>query len=71
MNDKLNAIIIDGEMYVLSESCGPSDCDDCDLSERCNPKDGSYACSVFGVERGFSFHHAEHILRRVETIGRP
>lgn len=58
-------------MYVLSESCGPSDCDDCDLSERCNPKDGSYACSVFGVERGFSFHHAEHILRRVETIGRP
>lgn len=30
-----------------------------------------YACSVFGVERGFSFHHAEHILRRVETIGRP
>lgn len=71
MNDKLNAIILDGEMYVLTQTLGNcSDCAVCDLRDHCNRDDGSFACSVFGVERGFSFHRAERMVRGEQTIDR-
>lgn len=70
MNGKLNAIILDGEMYVLAETLGKSDCASCDLREHCRREDGNYACSVFGVERGFSFHLAPQVIRGEQTVER-
>lgn len=64
MNNKLNAIILDDEMYILTQTLGDqSDCVVCDLRDRCHHEDGNYACTVFGVERGFSFHHADRLVK--------
>lgn len=68
MSDRLNAIILDGEMYVLAETLGKSDCAVCDLRDCCGRDDGNFACTVFGVESGYCFKHAPHMVRGEEII---
>lgn len=58
-------------MYVLAATpANASDCAACDLADRCDRTNENYACTIFGVTAGFSFHHAERRVRgeqRVET----
>lgn len=68
---KLNAIILEGEMYVLAPTLGDKrDCLTCDLSSQCGRDNGCYACAVFGIEKGFRFHHAERIVISEQVVDR-
>lgn len=71
MNDRLNAIILDGEMYVLTKTLGNgSDCASCALRDRCDRENDSYICSVFDVTMGSNFQHAERMVQGEQTIDR-
>ncbi len=63
MNDKLNAIILDGEMYVLTQTLrGNSDCASCALRDRCDRENDIFSCAVFNVTKGFNFQRAERMI---------
>lgn len=70
MNDKLNAIIIDGEMYVLTRTMGASDCDSCALRNNCGRDEDMYFCLIFEAPNGFNFQHAEHMVCSEQTVER-